>query len=118
VKVVIDALTRSGAADVLEGLNPDAPRVKRRLWRIEGKKERFELPHVQVRRTPPFTPQPPWLDVGDIVRIKETREEGFVTGVDHCIVGPLYRVRCYGSFERSDLPREALEFRRDFLVPF
>jgi hypothetical protein len=123
VKVVMKALTRSGAAEVLDGHRPSAPRAKRRLWRTDSApappKPRA-LPVVRrplAVRKPPSAPQPPWLDEGDLVRIRDTDELGHVVSVDHCLVGPLYRV-CCGEVERGDLPRDALEYLAPVVVPF
>jgi hypothetical protein len=137
VTTVVKALRKSGAGNVLEGLKPKTQRAKRRLWRTETDIEVLKSPPRPgpVRTLPEHrrsesvnspelltrkrlsTPQPPWLDEGDLVRICETGEEGHVVRVDLCLVGPLYRVRC-GDIEHSDLPREALEYCTACPVPF
>jgi hypothetical protein len=117
VKVALEALTKSGAADVLDTLNSKAPRTRRRLWRTESDVEQPKVRPALVLQEQRSAPQPPWLDEGDVVRIRDTGEEGCVVGVDPCLIGPLYRVRCNGV-EHSDLPREALEYRAPVFVPF
>ena len=121
VKLVISALNKSGAPEFTEGMNRHAPRAKRRLWRADRDPTEPEhavdaAPTRPSRPLPPV-PQPPWLDVGDDVALRGTGDLGVVTGVDYCIVGALYRVR-FGSGERCDLTRDALEYRAQCDVPF
>jgi hypothetical protein len=119
VRRVVEALTKSGADEVLDGLKPDAPRARRRQWRSNAEPLRLQpSPRVATGPRPrPGVPQPPWLDEHDLVRIRETGEEGIVRSVEQSIVGPLYCVRCDGG-ERRNLPREALEYLTEFEIPF
>jgi hypothetical protein len=117
VKIILATLRKTGAADVLEGLRLGGPRAKRRRWWIDGQRERPRSLLLAAPSEPPVSPQPPWLDVGDCVTLKTTGEHGVIVGVDHSMIGALYRVRC-GTAERGELVREALEYRSPISLPF
>jgi hypothetical protein len=115
MKAICTALRLGGAGELLEPPRVRRRRSVRREWRkkeaVTQSRSVSSVPDPRVPFDLPSGAEPPWLDVGNLVRILGTRESGIVVRAEHYLVGMVYTVQL-GDYRVVDVHRDSLAFLR------